>query len=33
MGQAGRDWVTAQFSWASVTGRVLEAYAGVKRET
>ncbi len=26
MGQAGRDWVTAQFSWASVTERVLAAY-------
>ncbi len=29
MGQAGREWVTAQFSWASVTERVLAAYAEV----
>lgn len=33
MGQRGRAWVTAQFSWASVTDRVLAAYDQVLRSS
>ncbi len=31
MGCTGREWVTSQFSWASVTERVLAAYAEARR--